>query len=388
MSILEGYAVLTKAMIGVGILSLGKAMADSGWYSGVAISVISPLVMAFALYLLTALASDFKKKIPDELSYYKVASTLSVPAAIILDIAIAVSSFGCAVAYSVVSGAMLHEILGTWSPSVVVIKIVVVCLLSPFCFARTLKRTKIVNFIGLACIAYIVIYAVVMSDPFGAKMSGNADDLYYPRSWRAVVGSIPKFIFAYGCTQNLFGVANEMTTFSATRMNLMSFLAIITASIFNTVCSVFPFITFGRATSSNFLKNFATDTTFWTHAVHGAAAFQVSIGYVLIFHPLRSSLIGCIKRYQLLSEISEERLRFLVSVIVLVTTLLTSLLIGNDLGVVINLTGLLGNTTMSFVIPSYLYCLSRTLSFTWFFSAVLLVCATLLFPLVIYDLLG
>ena len=384
MSILVGYSVLTKAMIGVGILSLAHAMADAGWYCGIAISIISPLVMAFALYILSSLAADHKKKIPDALTYYNVASRLSVPAAVLLDIAIVTSSFGCAVAYSVVSGAMITELFR--SVGIVLdtnlVKIVVVLFLSPFCFAKTLRRTKVINFIAIACIAYIVLYAIIMADPFGAYMQDTMSDLSYPRSWRGVVSSIPKFVFAYGCTQNLFGVANEMLEFSTTRLNVMAFSAIATAAVFNTICSVLPFLTFGKSTASNFLKNFDADESAWSQSVRAAAAFQVSVGTVLIFHPLRSSVIDLFS----LSGNSEFNLRFSTSLVLLLLTLATSIWIGDDLGIVINLTGLIGNSTMSFIVPCYLYCISRSFSFTWCCSAVLLVAASLLFPLVIYDM--
>jgi amino acid permease len=171
-------------------------------------------------------------------------------------------------------------------------------------------------------------------------------------------------------------------------MNLMTFSAIATATVFYTACSTFPFMTFGRGVEQNFLTNYDSGSG-WVQAVRVAAAFQVCVGYVLVTHPLRNSLIGISQRLNLkLNERSEVFQRYLATALVIALTLGTSLLVGDRLGLVINLSGLIGDTTMCFVIPSYLYCLSRKrvdYPISWTVSAAFVAISVVLYPVVIFD---
>jgi len=394
-------------MIGVGMLSLYKALGDSGWIWGMVITIASPIVMAFSLHLLACLASDYKASLPEstrlDLTYYKVASRLSKNAALLLEGGVIITSFLSAVAYSVVSGKMMVDLLQAWGVTfgieqtasniarvTIVIKLVIAGLLSPLCFAKEIKKTTIPNAMGILCLLYIVCYAIFMAKPYGSENKSEAL-MMEPKSWQHVIISIPKFLFAYCCAQNLFGVANETTKFSVRRLDSMAFLATATAIIFNFACSIFPFMTFGRAgkDDGNFITKYHTEQGPASQAVRIAAVFQVCVGFVLVLHPLRASFIGIAQRFGVVANKSEVSVRYFFAAVAVVSAVGASLALGNDLGLAIDLGGLIGANIMCFIVPCYLFCISRDRSkqlITWVSSAVLLVCGVILCPLGIYAI--
>lgn len=402
-SLFSGYTVLTKAMIGVGMLSLAKALGDSGWYWGMGISIVSPIMMTFSMHLLASLASDYKDTLPEgarlDLSYYKVASRLSKKSALLLEAAVVVTSFGSAVAYSVVSGMMIAELcksngltFGLDSNTLTVfIKIVIGGALSPLCFLKEIRQTTIPNALAILCLLYIVCFAMFKSEPFGPQLQTSTADMISPKSWAGIICSFPKFIFAYCCAQNLFGVANETAKFNVKRLDAMAFLATSTAIIFNTVCSIFPFMTFGRDVYGNFLKNYASDNSPATQIVRIAAVFQVCVGFVLVLHPLRASFIGMAQRVGLTVNKSELFVRYVAAAVAVIAALGTAIGLGDDLGIVIDMAGLLGANTMCFVVPCYLYCITRDRTkepITWYASAILLFVGFVLYPVGIYGVVA
>ena len=401
-TLFSGYTVLTKAMIGVGMLTLYKALGDSGWVWGMIITVVSPIVMLFSLHLLACLASDYKATLPEDsrldLSYYKVASRLSKPSALVLEAGVIITSFLSAVAYSVVSGSMTFVLLESWGfPGAtkdnkdlftVFIKLVIGGALAPLCYLKEIKKTTIPNAIAIGCLLYIVCYAMFMADPYGEKNTSQSD-MMYAKSWEHVIVSIPKFLFAYCCAQNLFGVANETASFSVRRLDVMAALATLTSIIFNFACSIFPFMTFGRAGSldGNFISKYQDDESVASHLVRLAAVFQVSVGFVLVLHPLRASFVGIAQRIPAVKDKSEVYVRYLAATAALILALVVSLALRDDLGLAIDLGGLIGANLMCFIIPCYLYCISRERSkypITWVSAATLLVVGAILCPLGIY----
>lgn len=405
-TLFSGYTVLTKAMIGVGMLTLYKALGDSGWVWGMVITVVSPVVMLFSLHLLACLASDYKATLPEgtrlDLSYYKVASRLSKPSAILLEAGVIINCILPAVAFSVVSGTMLYELLEGWGfPGVTAdnkdlitgaIKLAIGGVLAPLCYLKEIKKTTIPNAIAIGCLLYIVCYAIFMSEPYGDKNT-TRDLMMYAKSWEHVIVSIPKFLFAYCCAQNLFGVANETASFSVRRLDVMAALATLTAIIFNFACSIFPFMTFGRAgpLDGNFIAKYKDDDSVATQIVRLAAIFQVSVGFVLVLHPLRASFVGIAQRLPAVQDKPEVFLRYLAATAALVLALGVSLALRDDLGLAIDLGGLIGANLMCFVIPCYLYCISRDRSknpITWISAAALLVVGLVLCPLGIYAVIA
>ena len=398
-SVFSGYTILTKGMMGVGILSLAYALEASGWYFGIGISILSPLLLAFSSHLVSLLGSEYKESLQGNdkrhLSYYGMASRLSVRAAWLLDLGLIIFSFGKMVAYSIVSASMITEILislgvtlGLSSTSLtIVIKVIVGALLSPLCLAKEIKNTTIPNALAIACLLYIVCFAIIKADPYGASFVGTHEHMYHPKSWVSIVVSFPKFVFAYCAVQNLFGVANETSKFSVRRLDGMMFAGIFTAFSLNTICSILPFVTFGSGIKSNFLKNFSSDLSPATLAVRIAAAFQVSVGFVLVLHPMRSSLIGLVKRNGLAPK-SDVAMRWSIATLVIIASIGTAIGLGNDMGIVIELAGFLGANTICFVVPTYLFCISRERKESpvlWVMAAALLCFGVVLYPLGIYG---
>lgn len=358
--------------------------------------------MTFSMHLLACLASDYKDAMvpeghPLNLTYYKMAVRISAKAAICLETAVIVTSFGSGIAYLVVGGQMAAAVImnsGTefglgQTGLTIILKIIMAGALLPMCLLREVKGTTIPNAIAIGCLLYVVAFAIFKADPFGENCVDQAD-MYSYKSVSGVIICFPKFIFAYCCAQNLFGVANESKKFTVGRLDGTAALATVTAIIFNMVCAIFPYVTFGSDVQGNFLGNYSNDQDAATKIANIAAFLQVLPGYVLVIHPMRNALIGTAERYNLTQGKSASVIRYIAGCVVVCLTLGVAIILGDDLGIVVDLAGLLGANTMCFVIPCYLYCASRDINkhkASWYCSAAMFVMGIALYPAGLYGVI-
>jgi amino acid permease len=396
--IFAGYTVLTKSMLGVGVLGVANALSKCGWTVGLIVSFMSPVIMLFSLHLLSRLAFEYKRTAGlSELSFYNVAQRVSPIAAWVLEVAVVISSVGSAVSYSFVSGTMLADVIkpqyrsdnpeimlktvdegyNQWHRRLIQLGFAVV--LSVPCFMKEMKKTTVLNAAAIGCLAYVVVIAVVVFDssnvPAGEKALMNQ-----PADIWNVFKKISTFTFAYCCTHNVFAVAGNLTNFTSKRLDFISAMATITGVIFMTITAVLPYFTYGKNVKGNFLENIES-TAWWATAARIAAALQVSIGFVLVIHPTRNSIIGLMYRGGKPRDQDEFMLRCIVTTISIVASVAIAMLV-TELSEPLDIAGLFGSSTMCFAVPAYLF--MNTFPFkhnkaTWIASAALLT-----FSVVIY----
>ena len=98
--------------------------------------------------------------------------------------------------------------------------------------------------------------------------------------------------------------------------------------------------------------------------------------------------MGLVRRSGLVEVKSEPILRWSVALISIIAAVGVAIGLGNDMGIVIELAGFLGANTICFVVPTYLFCISRerkTSPILWTMSAALLCFGVVLYPLGIYG---
>jgi amino acid permease len=149
-----------------------------------------------------------------------------------------------------------------------------------------------------------------------------------------------------------------------------------------TITAVLPYITYGKSVKSNFLEN-VESTGWWATLARIAAALQVSIGFVLVIHPTRNSIMGMMYRGGSPADKDEFKIRMIVTTISIVLSVGVALLV-NKLSDPLDIAGLFGANTMCFAVPSYLFLKAFPYSdnkVSWSASAALLAFASAIYVL-------
>jgi len=361
-TILSGYTVLTKSMIGSGMFAMAVGCASFGIILGIGFLTLAAAITWLSLRVLSMLALEYIETKP---SFYSVSSDLMPKAKWVIDAALVINCFGGCIVYVQSFGKLMMEAfsslffeskdkMGWWTESSMslVIQVVILALLTPLCMMKEISGTKIPNMIGLLCILYICVMTF-----FYTPCTQMSSALLKPGNVLRAFGSFPTFIFAYACQQNVFSISNELKDVSLKRLNVVSVASTVTGFIIYLPIMLLPFMTFGMDIESNYLYNLAKD--------HGkdvpvivafiCASLSVSISYVLLMQPVRCSIMSLAFGERQPTGKKEKIIRISLVIGLVGLSFALAYVLGKSVSLPVNLAGLFGGNTMCFVMPFLLY---------------------------------
>ena len=362
-TILSGFSVITKSMIGSGIFSMAYACSKFGLIAGSFFLCLAACITWLSLRVLSVLALEFRGEKP---TFYSVSGAIMPRARWVLDVSVIINCLGGAIVYVQTAGNLMsYAIIAIFSLSndpsafkqqyiAMCVQAVMIVSLAPLCMMKQITSTKIPNLIGLCCLLYIAICTLVYS-----SCDAVSSTLLYPGNALLALGSFPTFIFAFTCQQNVFTVANELKNPTLKRLDLVSMLSTGTGFLVYMPMMILPFLTFGESVKSNYLYNFDKPNSRPPIPILIAfifASLSVSISFVLQVQPIRRSLVSlAFGSNQPQDGRKETMVRVGLATVILLVTYGLAVGIGDDLSLPINISGLLGGNTMCFVMPFSLY---------------------------------
>jgi amino acid permease len=375
-TVLAGYTVITKSMIGAGMFTysvssqqhlgmFGMAFGCSqfGLPLGIFFLFLAALITWLSIRVLAVLALDYKETTP---TFYSVSNELIPKFKWLIDVALIINCFGGVVAYVQVFGNLLAD--GLWgvlqwdenalsiSSAALIIQACILIVLAPLCMMKEISSTKIANMIGLGCIAYIIgmtffyVPCTAAKDDFGALLK--------PASVLVLFSSFPTFIFSFACQQNIFTVANELKDANMQKLNRISMASVSTGLLVYLPVMVLPFLTFGSKVVSPYLtnlKNADGTVDIPVMIAYIFASLSVSISYVLLLQPIRCSIMSLAFGTNQPTGKKEKTYRISIVIGLMLASYGLAFALGRNLGLPIDIAGLLGGNTMCFVMPFILY---------------------------------
>jgi amino acid permease len=229
------------------------------------------------------------------------------------------------------------------------IKIATAVALAPFCFLRGISHASILSYIGIACITYVCImpFFYISDAPDAMNIP------VWPNSFMGSMRKLPVYFFAFSCMQNLFTVVTEIENFTVRRVQTVCASAVSTGLVLYLVVMLVPFFCFGSTVADVFLWSYPP-TKIPVQLAYILTALQVSIGYVLVIHPTRQSILSLWYREAEPAESQERKFRIIITLILVVLTMGIAL-VTNSISTVTELTGLYGANTYCFTAPSYMF---------------------------------
>lgn len=364
------------------------AMAVLGIFGGIMVITFAGMTAGFGLFLLTR-CSKFVE--PGKASFFTVSKKTYPGAAVLFDLAIALKTFGVAVSYLIIISNLTPQIIHAAFPAaensdylmdrrfwLTVFMIVII----PLSFLRKLDSLKYTSVISLFAIGYLVLLV------FGHWLIGDTIDFrgkVVLFQWKGIVrflSSLPVFVFAFTCHQNIFSIVNELSDTSQRQINGVLTTAIGGSWVVYLIVAITGYLSYGDAVNGNIVSMYPNSPS----ANIGRVAIVVLIlfSYPLQAHPCRASLdkilFSISKFYQeglsswiskpdsdrrihsaasqdnlraRKEEISENRWAILTTFI-LITTYLVAMSV-SSLEVVLSYVGATGSTAISFILPGLFY---------------------------------
>ena len=370
------YINLTSTIVGAGVLGLPHAYALTGLLGGTFLLVGCALSSGFALHLLSRCA----KQCAPPASFYAVAQRSLPRASALIDAAVSIKCFGVATSYLIVIGDLMPAVVdaiassgggggggligerSTW----VVLGFCVAAPLSCLSALDSLKHTSLLSFFFVAMLIVVILLYAVPSvsslDPCADVESAASDAACRGgRAWLVLDGgfvrSMPLFVFAYTCQQNLFTLVNELEHPTQQRID-----SVVTASV-GTACAVFliagvaGYATYGDAVASDLLKSYPARSAVTTVARLCVSAV-VACHYPLQANPARKCLLtawqGLTGGAAPAPDVYKARYITVTAVFLTASFLLAVAM--DDLGILLGIVGASGSTVVSWILPGLFYC--------------------------------
>ncbi|CAD6571679.1 MAG: hypothetical protein CYPHOPRED_004545 [Cyphobasidiales sp. Tagirdzhanova-0007] len=325
------------------------SIASCGLIPGILLLVFSGLLSIFGLYLLSRCASLCR---PARSASFALLAKMTYPRASIgFDSAIAIKCAGVACSYLIIIGSLMPSVIlsfdrhppawlldrGLWI-------VASTSILTPLCYSRQLHSLRFTSYISLL-VVFDLILVVVYKFCTRAPLPPSSPTHVFVLD-TSIVSSIPVYIFAFTCAQNLFSCFNELTKNGQKRMNAVTGISIGSATLIYELIGVLAYLTFGAEVPSNVMTAYH-DSLFVNICRAGIVIF-ILFSYPLQILPCRASLS------HLFNSPDTPFKHVLLTTFILLLTFLIAMNV-TELALVMGIIGSTGSTTVSFILPSLFY---------------------------------
>ena len=245
------------------MLAMPSAISAGGLIPGIFTILISGSAAAFGLHLLARSAARIGRT-----SSFSALSAITLPSLrVLFDAAIALKCFGVSISYLIIVGGLAPKVVLSIAKAEDVKPIllersfwitVAICILAPICFFQTLHAFRFLSYFALVVVAdllFVVIYKFF--DRSGLDPRGHIDLVHVSP---ALISSLPVYIFAFTCAQNLFSIYNELKQNTPARINRVIGISIGSSAIIYEIIGLLGYLTFGNTVSSNVLESYHHST--------------------------------------------------------------------------------------------------------------------------------
>jgi amino acid permease len=163
-----------------------------------------------------------------------------------------------------------------------------------------------------------------------------------------MLASLPLFVFAFTCHQNIFSIYNELGDNSQKEMEKVISQSVGSSLLVYQIIGVFGYLTFGSHVSSNIIGMYP-DSGFVTGG-QLAIAMLVLLSYPLQLHPCRASMNKVLS-----GDTVMDTKRFVtITICTMILSYIVAISVSN-LSTVLSVVGATGSTTICYILPGLFY---------------------------------
>lgn len=277
---------LANTCMGTGVLALPAAYKVAGLGAGTAVCVAMAAVNMMSVHLLDAASA----RLDGAPTFYSLCEAALPRSGAVIDVALVINCFGAAASYLIVAGDSLEMALGGVAElSRAAWTVLALCAVAPLCFLRNmdaLRASSLCAVVSLVLIAAMVVAFAALpgAEPCppppgadGALGAGSravgSTECATCRTSRcggavelgsapplAVLATVPTFINAFTCQQNVFSILNELERPTPARKLGVTCAALSLPLVLYLLVATAGYLTFGDAISSDLLQSYAADS--------------------------------------------------------------------------------------------------------------------------------
>ncbi|KAI7829824.1 transmembrane amino acid transporter protein-domain-containing protein [Gamsiella multidivaricata] len=288
------------------MLAMPGALASVGLLLGSFMIVFSACASALGLYFLTRSASRTEGRAAS----FFACSKLTYPwAAVIFDFAIAIKCFGVGISYLIIIGDLMPGVVRSLSTMAFIAAggdgsgemdpilwflidrrfwiTIFMGIIAPISFLRRLDSLKATSALALGAVVYLVFivvyYYVNPEQPLPTK-----EEIDLVKFNSHFLTTLPIFVFAFTCHQNIFSVYNELSDNGQSMLNRIITSSIGSAVVVYHIIGVLGYLTFGNAVGSNIIQMYNASLLVTIGRI--AIVILVMFSFPLQCHPCRACL--------------------------------------------------------------------------------------------------
>lgn len=373
------------------MLALPSAFATMGWFLGSFFILFCAGTTLFGLVLVKLSCDKIDRKAS---GFYDLMFRIDPYKMWIIDLVIGVKCYGVTISYLIIGGTLMPQVVLSISdslgisaahvPDVLINKyfwyVVVVACMIPICTVRHLKSLSMIGYLNMLAVAYIVAIMVYFS--------------LAPKSWhllpvpgpvvafnwdKEALRTFPIILFAYTCSQNIIPVYNELYNSTLERTSIVTFTSVLSCAFVYLFVGLVGYFSFGAQVGNNVMAMYP-DKGLFVGLGKLCVVLLAITSYPMQLYPSRASLLSLSRSWSYKPIIrsnedgTEEAVPLLpeepdsvidsmpsrwfygVTFAEILSGALIALLI-DDLSIVLGFVGALGSTTISFIVPAYIYCM-------------------------------
>ncbi|KAG0013374.1 hypothetical protein BGZ80_011117 [Entomortierella chlamydospora] len=297
---------LANTILGTGMLAMPGALAAVGMLLGSFMIVFSACASGLGLYFLSRSASRTEGR---QASFFA-CSKLTYPwAAVIFDFAIAIKCFGVGISYLIIIGDLMPGVVqsigevafiaaggdgsGEMDPALWFLVdrrfwiTIFMGIIAPISFLKKLDSLKATSALALSAVVYLVFIVIYFytnpEQPLPPK-----EEIRLVHISSQFFTTLPIFVFAFTCHQNIFSVYNELTDNGQSMLNRIITSSIGSAVVIYHIIGILGYLTFGNAVGSNIIQMYNSSIVVTIGRV--AIVILVLFSFPLQCHPCRACL--------------------------------------------------------------------------------------------------
>ncbi|KAF9925801.1 hypothetical protein FBU30_004476 [Linnemannia zychae] len=297
---------LANTILGTGMLAMPGALAAVGLMLGSFMIVFSACASGLGLYFLTRSAS----RTPGRSASFFACSKITYPwAAVGFDFAIAIKCFGVGISYLIIIGDLMPEVVrslgmiafaaaggdgsGDMDPQLWFLVdrrfwiTIFMAIIGPISFLKRLDSLKATSALALGAVVYLVFIVVYYySYPEQPLPPKEEIRLFNPNA--QFFTTLPIFVFAFTCHQNIFSVYNELSDNGQSMLNRIISTSIGSAVVIYHIIGVLGYLTFGNIVGNNIIQMYNASLLVTVGRI--AIVILVMFSFPLQCHPCRACL--------------------------------------------------------------------------------------------------
>eukprot|EP00472_Partenskyella_glossopodia_P012015 CAMPEP_0197517364 /NCGR_PEP_ID=MMETSP1318-20131121/2342_1 /TAXON_ID=552666 /ORGANISM="Partenskyella glossopodia, Strain RCC365" /LENGTH=413 /DNA_ID=CAMNT_0043066837 /DNA_START=221 /DNA_END=1459 /DNA_ORIENTATION=+ len=359
-SVFSSVMNLANTILGAGMLGLPHAFAESGYVFGCILLLLFALLSAFGLHLLSVISIQLCSETRDA-NFYKVASAAMSSGALLIDVAVAIKCFGVGISYLIVCGDLLPQALQFMGASGILtnrrflITILHVTIVTPLCCLKNLDALRFTSTLSICFVLFItcVIFAYAVDPSLDVQPEHKGSQALFVFEY-GTLKILTIFIFGYTCHQNIFSIVNEIKDLNQKNLNKVIASSVGSGFVVYLIIALSGYATFGSKVAEDILQLYDQNTLITVCRIF--VALLVTLSFPLQCFPCRYSCQQIVATTcgPARSE-RETRIRWYAITFVICVGSWAVAMVLDSLGLVLAVVGATGSTTISYILPGYVY---------------------------------